>query len=103
MIAINRKEHHKLLTAFDELENYLSRDKIIYGEDLRELKARFRHYNQLLQQLANCIDNYEQLRHHLKVNVLAPQLRQARKQFREQNGEEKLKELTEMRHEVKAV
>lgn len=83
MIAINRKEHHKLLTAFDELEMYLSTNETTHGEGLKELKAMFRRYDQLLQQLAGCIESYEQLHHHLRVNVLAPQLRQARKQARE--------------------
>ena len=88
MIAINRKEHHKILAAFDELETYLSPEERLHHDELRELKSMFRRYHQLLDQLAGCIESYEQLHHHLRVNILAPQLRQVRKQAREREREQ---------------
>ncbi len=102
MVAINQREHHKLLAAFTELEAYLG-DSVPHGKQLGELKLMFRSYQQLLSRLAGCIEDYEKLHHHLKVNVLAPQLRQERKKFRQQLDKEDGKKVLGMLPAARAV
>lgn len=80
MKAICNRQHQALITAFRQLENLLPNGDTVtaYSEQAQDLSGLYLRYQTLLSELAECIGEYNQLHHHLKVSVLAPALRQAK-------------------------
>ncbi|WP_324759095.1 hypothetical protein [Sphingobacterium thalpophilum] len=80
MKAICNRQHRALVIAFRQLENLLPHGEAVatYSGQAQDLSALYLRYQTLLSELADCISEYNELHHHLKVNVLAPALRQAK-------------------------
>ena len=89
MKAISKRQHKVIIAALQQLEELqqagvlssLSGGELAGGflQHIQSLSERFTHYEALLSQLAECIAEYEALHKEVKVNVVAPALRQARK------------------------
>ncbi|MCT1523856.1 hypothetical protein [Sphingobacterium hotanense] len=82
MKAISKRHHRTLMAALRQLEE-LQQTGVVPADGflqyIQSLSERFAHYETLLSQLADCISEYEALHKEVRVNVVAPTLRQARK------------------------
>ncbi len=79
MKAINKRDHLAVIYALKQMEDLLNQEVegfIRHSDTLSEL---YQHYQALLVELSVCIAEYEVLHHHLKVKVLAPAIRKAKK------------------------
>ncbi len=83
MKAISKRQHQAIIAALQQLEA-LQQAGVVPADGflphIHALSERFSHYENLLSQLADCITQYEALYKEVRVNVVAPALRQARKQ-----------------------
>lgn len=84
MKAISKQQHKALITALRQLEG-LQQAGLPFPADgflqhIQTLSERFSHYEDLLTQLADCIAEYEAMYKEVRVNVVAPALRQVRKE-----------------------
>lgn len=82
MRAISNRKHEALITALQRLyvlkHGFELQQEM--DEQVRTLCKTYQRYQRLLAELAVCIREYEELHHHLKIHVLAPALRQAKKE-----------------------
>lgn len=85
MKAISKRQYITVLTALKQLqelhEQGLSCCQTADGflPQIRTLSEQYSQYETLLVQLANCIAEYEVMQKDVRVNIIAPALRQARK------------------------
>ena len=82
MKAISYREHQLLLAAIKRISMMGSCEELVplIDNEQRSLIAHFQEYKSLLADLSVCIAAYETIHHRLKVEVLGPALRKARKQ-----------------------
>lgn len=82
MKAINQREHELLLAAIKRIAMMGNCQELVplLDSEERNLIAHFQEYRSLLAELSVCITAYEAIHHRLKVEVLGPALRKARKQ-----------------------
>ena len=78
MKAINKREHHSVIYALKQMESLLDEGTAgaIHAKALSKLYQR---YHTLLADLSVCINEYEALHHQLRVKVLGPALRKAKR------------------------
>lgn len=88
MKAISKREHNSLIAALRQLEELqqssLPAIDVPFPADgflqhIQLLNERFTHYEFLISQLTDCIAEYEAMHKEIRVNVVAPVLRQVRK------------------------
>jgi hypothetical protein len=81
MKAISNKEHQLLLNTIKGMEKMDNCKELfpILDREYQSLVAHFQQYRLLLTDLSVCITEYERIRHRLKVEVLGPAMRKARK------------------------
>jgi len=79
MKAINKQEHQSVLYALKQMESLLEEgtDEVI--QNTRALAKLYQRYQTLLADLSVCINEYETLQHQLRVKVLGPALRKAKR------------------------
>ncbi|MGJ1410547.1 hypothetical protein ACR78Z_12805 [Sphingobacterium thalpophilum] len=83
MKAISKRQHRTLIAALQQLEE-LQQSGVLCVADgflphIQSLSERFAHYEALLNELAETISEYEALYKKVRVNVVAPALRQVKK------------------------
>ncbi|RWU10808.1 hypothetical protein [Pedobacter chitinilyticus] len=78
MKAISKREHQSVIYALKQMESLLDEGtaSAVHAKTLSKLYQR---YHALLADLSVCINEYETLHHHLRVKVLAPALRKAKR------------------------
>lgn len=84
MKAISKRQHQAIIAALQQLEALQQQGVVPAGGFLPHIQAlseRFSHYENLLAQLAECIAEYETMYKEVRVHVVAPALRQARRQL----------------------
>ncbi|MGJ1265361.1 hypothetical protein [Sphingobacterium spiritivorum] len=85
MKAISKRQHRAIIYNLQQLEDLQQVNGVLPAGDFFQhvqfLNERFSQYEALLSQLADCITEYETLQKEIRVNVVAPALRQARKQL----------------------
>ncbi|MGM1430190.1 hypothetical protein ACS126_13095 [Sphingobacterium lactis] len=91
MKAISKREHKALIAALQQLEDLSAAPKVTVAlgnepaggflQHIQSLSEQFGQYESLLAQLADCIAEYEAVYKEVRVNVVAPALRQARRQL----------------------
>lgn len=91
MKAISKRQHQALIAALQQLDELQQRDELPFPigdvladgflQHIQSLSERFSHYEALLSQLAEAITEYEAMYKEVRVNVVAPALRHARKQL----------------------
>ena len=84
MKAISKRQHTAIIATLQQLQELHAQGVLPAGgflQHIQSLSERFSHYEDLLSQLADCITGYEALYKAVRVNVVAPALRQARKQL----------------------
>ncbi|WP_343534718.1 hypothetical protein [Pedobacter sp.] len=79
MKAINKQEHHSVLYALKQMESLLGEGTDGTAQNAKALAKLYQRYQILLADLSVCINEYETLHHHLRVKVLAPALRKAKR------------------------
>ena len=96
MKAISKREHTAIISALQQLEA-LQQAGVLPADGflscIQQLSERFIQYESLLFKLATCIAEYEAMYKEVRVNVVAPALRQARKEAdisRRRNGQYQL-------------
>ncbi|GAA4131939.1 hypothetical protein GCM10022216_02530 [Sphingobacterium kyonggiense] len=101
MKAISKRQHQALIAALQQLKELsvsssnfskvpnfgkVSEEAALSADGflpyIQSLSERFSHYEALLSQLADCIAEYEALHKEVRVNVVAPVLRQVKKETR---------------------
>jgi|GEM_PF-1906083 len=83
MQAISKRQHRALIAALQQLEE-LQQSGVLpvangFLPHIRSLSEHFVHYEALLNELAETISEYEALYKEIRVNVVAPALRQVKK------------------------
>ena len=79
MKAINKKAHQSIILALTQMESLLDEGTINCVQNTKALAKIYQRYQALLADLSVCINEYETLHHHLRVKVLAPALRKAKR------------------------
>lgn len=79
MKAINKREHQSVIYALKQMEGLLGEETDNAVQDGKALSKLYQRYHALLADLSVCINEYETLHHHLRVKVLAPALRKAKR------------------------
>ncbi|MCT1523849.1 hypothetical protein [Sphingobacterium hotanense] len=82
MKAISKRQHRAIIAALQQLEELQQAGVLPAGgflQHIQTLSERFSHYENLLSELAETITDYEALHKEIRVNMVAPALRQARK------------------------
>ena len=79
MKAINKREHHSVIYALKQMESLLDEGTAGADQNAKALSKLYQRYHTLLADLSVCINEYETLHHHLRVKVLAPALRKAKR------------------------
>jgi len=78
MKAISKKEHQTVIYALKQMESLLGEETTV-NQNAKTLSKLYQRYHTLLADLSVCINEYETLHHHLRVRVLAPALRKAKR------------------------
>jgi len=79
MKAINKQEHQSVIYALKQMENLLDEGAADAIQNARALAKLYQRYQKLLADLSVCINEYEALHHQLRVKVLGPALRKAKR------------------------
>lgn len=90
MQSLSERKHKALIAVLQqlsELSNQLGSSCRYVEVDIRDLDTLYVRYQELLSELGDCIAAYENLYKDMKTNVLAPQLRQIRKQMDHRTSE----------------
>jgi DNA repair exonuclease SbcCD ATPase subunit len=90
MQSLSERKHKALIAALKQLSDLmyeLGNDGGYAGENMKELETLFTRYQELLHELGDCIAAYHDLYKDLKINVLAPQLRQVRNRMDQRSAE----------------
>ncbi|MCT1525032.1 MULTISPECIES: hypothetical protein [Sphingobacterium] len=84
MKALSKRQHRTIIATLQQL-NELAQAAVLpadgFIQHIQSLGERYSHYETLLVQLADCIVEYEAMQKDIRVSVIAPALRQARKQL----------------------
>ncbi len=79
MKAINKQEHQTVLYALKQMESLLGDGRDGAVQNAKTLAKLYQRYQTLLADLSVCINEYETLQHQLRVKVLGPALRKAKR------------------------
>ncbi len=79
MKAINKREHQSVIYALKQMESFLDEGTAGAVQNAKALSKLYQRYHSLLSDLSVCINEYEALHHHLRVKVLGPALRKAKR------------------------
>ena len=79
MKAINKQEHQSVIYALKQMESLLGEGRAGAVQNVKALSKLYQRYHTLLADLSACINEYEALHHQLRVKVLGPALRKAKR------------------------
>ncbi|RWU10803.1 hypothetical protein [Pedobacter chitinilyticus] len=79
MKAISKQEHQSVIYALKQMESLLGEERAGAVQNAKALSKLYQRYHTLLADLSICINEYEALHHQLRVKVLGPALRKAKR------------------------